>query len=181
MLVAPHKQFPPPDSAPSRDQGSDPRTSRPAATPPRPWFTRRPTRRPRHGGLPRPQRHRAWLQRREAMARPGHSLRQTRPDLPSRSRPPRDQPVAQPPRFTRFRDIAPRPTHSSVPGSCAQSKSAAVGSCVPSTPSSRRPYSAAARRLRSSSRARRRRPHEVGPSRTRRRCRPARSPTGHPG
>lgn len=163
MLVAPHKQFPPPDSAPSRDQGSDPRTSRPAATP------------------PRPQRHRAWLQRREAMARTGHPLRQTRPDLPSRSRPPRDQPVAQPPRLTRFRDIAPRPTHSSVPGSCARSKSAAVGSCAPSTPSSRRPSSAAARRLRSSSRARRRRPHEVDPSRTRRRCRPARSPTGHPG
>src|SRR5690606_25545419 len=79
---------------------------RPAATPPQPRFTRRTPRGPRHGGLPRPQRYRARLQRREAMAGPGHPLRQTRFDLPSRSRAPRDRPVTRTPRLTSFQDLA---------------------------------------------------------------------------
>src|SRR5699024_7903850 len=85
------------DPAASRHQDRDPRTPQPAAAPSQSRVTGRPTGQPRRRGLPRPQRHRTRLQRRETVAWPGHPLRQTRPDLPRRSRPPRHRPVAQPP------------------------------------------------------------------------------------
>ena len=48
----------------------------------------------RHRRLPRPQRRRARIQRHQAMARPRHPLRQTRPHLPRRSRPPSNHTLA---------------------------------------------------------------------------------------
>src|SRR5699024_927868 len=108
----------PPDPSASRHQGSHSRTSRPAATPPQPRLTRRTPRGLRHGGLPRPQRHRTRLQRREAIARPGHPLRQTRPHLPRRNRPPRHHPLAPPPPsepLPSIRDPPPTPPHPTTP------------------------------------------------------------------
>lgn len=72
-----------------RDHRRDPRTRRPEASPQAARITRRKTRRPRHGKLPRPQRRRAPLLRPEAMERPRDSLRQTRHHLPRRCQPER--------------------------------------------------------------------------------------------
>ncbi len=55
-----------------------------AGQPPPTWLPRRPTTRVRLRDLQRPQRRRAVLQRPQAMARPGHPLRQARHRLPRR-------------------------------------------------------------------------------------------------
>ncbi len=80
-----------------------PRTLRPDPQPGTTRLTRRTPTRLRRRGLPRPQRRRTLLQHRQAVARPGHPLRQARHRLPRRRRPPRHHHLAQAPLETRPR------------------------------------------------------------------------------
>ena len=75
-------------------QDRDPAARRPDRPPQTTRLSRRSTTRLRRRNLQGPQRDRAILQRPQAMARPGHPLRQARHRLPRRRRPPRHHDLA---------------------------------------------------------------------------------------
>jgi hypothetical protein len=83
-------------AAPSRDHRGDSRARRPARAPATAWSTWRTPGELRRRDLQGTQRRRALLQRLQAMARPGHAIRQARTHLPRRGCPAGNQHLAPP-------------------------------------------------------------------------------------